>query len=155
VSRSTAQRRRGHGGAPQHDQKPEPKTADAGHTDHDCGRGTGVPTQSVPQGSGAVADTPPGPLEQGALRVVALGGVGEIGRNMTVLEYGGQLLIVDCGVLFPSEDSPGVDLILPDFRAIEDRLDDVDALVLTHGHEDHIGAVPFLLRQKPDLLVVG
>jgi ribonuclease J len=58
-------------------------------------------------------------------------------------------------VLFPSEDSPGVDLILPDFRAIEDRLDDIDALVLTHGHEDHIGAVPFLLRQKPDLLVVG
>ena len=81
-----------------------------------------------------------------------LGGIGEIGRNMTVLEYGGRLLIVDCGVLFPSEDSPGVDLILPDFRAIEDRLDDVDALVLTHGHEDHIGAVPFLLRQKPDLL---
>ncbi|MHA6620941.1 ribonuclease J [Pseudonocardia sp. DLS-67] len=89
------------------------------------------------------------------MRVVALGGIGEIGRNMTVFEYGGRLLVVDCGVLFPSEDSPGVDLILPDFRAIEDRLDDIDALVLTHGHEDHIGAVPFLLRQKPDLTVVG
>lgn len=87
--------------------------------------------------------------------MVALGGIGEIGRNMTVFEYDGRLLVVDCGVLFPSEDSPGVDLILPDFRAIEDRLDDIDALVLTHGHEDHIGAVPFLLRQRPELLVVG
>jgi len=98
---------------------------------------------------------PPPALPDGALRVVALGGIGEIGRNMTVFEYGGRLLVVDCGVLFPAEDSPGVDLILPDFRAIEDRLDDVDALVLTHGHEDHIGAVPFLLRQRPDLTIVG
>ncbi|HLU54656.1 MAG TPA: ribonuclease J [Pseudonocardia sp.] len=87
--------------------------------------------------------------------MVALGGIGEIGRNMTVFEYDGRLLVVDCGVLFPSEDAPGVDLILPDFRAIEDRLDDIDALVLTHGHEDHIGAVPFLLRQRPDLTIVG
>jgi ribonuclease J len=74
---------------------------------------------------------------------------------MTVFEHEGRLLVVDCGVLFPSEDSPGVDLILPDFRAIEDRFDDIDALVLTHGHEDHIGAVPFLLRQRPELTVVG
>jgi ribonuclease J len=94
-------------------------------------------------------------LPEGALRVVALGGIGEIGRNMTVFEYDGRLLVVDCGVLFPAEDSPGVDLILPDFRAIEHRLDDIDALVLTHGHEDHIGAVPFLLRQRPDLTIVG
>jgi ribonuclease J len=98
---------------------------------------------------------PPPRLPEGGLRVVALGGIGEIGRNMTVFEYDGRLLVVDCGVLFPSEDSPGVDLILPDFRAIENRLDDIDALVLTHGHEDHIGAVPFLLRQRPELLVVG
>jgi ribonuclease J len=98
---------------------------------------------------------PPPPLPPGALRVVALGGIGEVGRNMTVFEHEGRLLVVDCGVLFPSEDSPGVDLILPDFRAIEERLDDIDALVLTHGHEDHIGAVPFLLRQRPDLTVVG
>ncbi|NMH96037.1 ribonuclease J [Pseudonocardia acidicola] len=97
----------------------------------------------------------PPPLQEGALRVFALGGIGEIGRNMTVFEFDGRLLVVDCGVLFPEDDAPGVDLILPDFRAIEDRLDDIDALVLTHGHEDHIGAVPFLLRQRPDLLVVG
>ncbi|WP_425388274.1 ribonuclease J [Amycolatopsis taiwanensis] len=89
------------------------------------------------------------------MRVVALGGIGEVGRNMTVFEFDGRLLIVDCGVLFPEDDQPGVDLILPDFRAIEDRLDDIVALVLTHGHEDHIGAVPFLLRLKPDLPVYG
>jgi ribonuclease J len=99
--------------------------------------------------------TAPPELPDGGLRVVALGGIGEIGRNMTVFEYDGRLLVVDCGVLFPAEDAPGVDLILPDFRAIEDRLDDIDAIVLTHGHEDHIGAVPFLLRQRPDLTVVG
>ncbi len=97
----------------------------------------------------------PPPLPRGGLRVVALGGIGEIGRNMTVFEYDGQLLVVDCGVLFPAEDSPGVDLILPDFRAIEGRLDDIQALILTHGHEDHIGAVPFLLRLRPDLPIVG
>ncbi|RZS34750.1 ribonuclease J [Herbihabitans rhizosphaerae] len=94
-------------------------------------------------------------LPDGGLRVVALGGIGEVGRNMTVFEYGGRLLIVDCGVLFPEDQQPGVDLILPDFRAIEDRLDEVDAIVLTHGHEDHIGAVPFLLRMRPELPVVG
>jgi len=98
---------------------------------------------------------PPGPLPANGLRVVALGGIGEIGRNMTVFEHAGRLLVVDCGVLFPEDDAPGVDLILPDFRPIEDRLDDIEALVLTHGHEDHIGAVPFLLRLRPDLPVVG
>jgi ribonuclease J len=106
----------------------------------------------------SAGDTPasvPPPLAPGGLRVVALGGIGEIGRNMTVFEHDGRLLIVDCGVLFPEDDAPGVDLILPDFRPIEDRLDAIEALVLTHGHEDHIGAVPFLLKLRPDLPVVG
>ncbi|MET9631824.1 ribonuclease J [Lentzea sp. NPDC006480] len=97
----------------------------------------------------------PPALPEGGLRVVALGGIGEVGRNMTVFEHAGRLLVVDCGVLFPEDDQPGVDLILPDFRAIEDRLDDIDAVVLTHGHEDHIGAVPFLLKLRPDVPVVG
>jgi ribonuclease J len=87
--------------------------------------------------------------------VVALGGLGEVGRNMTVFEYAGRLLVVDCGVLFPEDFQPGVDLILPDFDYIRDRLDRVDAIVLTHGHEDHIGAVPYLLREKPDIPLVG
>ncbi len=98
---------------------------------------------------------PPPPLPVDGLRVVALGGLGEIGRNMTVLEHAGRLLIVDCGVLFPEEEQPGVDLILPDFSWIRDRLDAVEAVVLTHGHEDHIGGVPYLLREKRDLPLVG
>ncbi|SEH84374.1 ribonuclease J [Mycolicibacterium rutilum] len=98
---------------------------------------------------------PPGPLAPGALRVTALGGINEIGRNMTVFEHLGRLLIVDCGVLFPTHDEPGVDLILPDLRLIQDRLDEVEALVLTHAHEDHIGAIPFLLKLRPDIPVVG
>src|SRR5690606_19987580 len=94
-------------------------------------------------------------LATDALRVVPLGGLGEVGRNMTVFENRGRLLVVDCGVLFPEDHQPGVDLILPDFEYIRDRLDDVEAIVLTHGHEDHIGGVPFLLREKPDIPVVG
>ena len=98
--------------------------------------------------------TPP-PLPAGALRIVALGGLGEIGRNMTVFEFAGRLLVVDCGVLFPEESQPGIDLILPDFSYIEDRLDEIEAIVLTHGHEDHIGALPFLLRKRPDIPLYG
>jgi ribonuclease J len=98
---------------------------------------------------------PPPALPSNGLRVIALGGLGEIGRNMTVFEYLGRLLIVDCGVLFPEPDQPGVDLILPDFRYLEDRLDDVEALVLTHAHEDHIGAVPYLLRERRDIPLIG
>ncbi|MGK2348716.1 ribonuclease J [Actinomyces sp. W5033] len=89
------------------------------------------------------------------MRITPLGGLGEVGRNMTVFELDGKLLVVDCGVLFPEEDQPGVDLILPDFSSIEDRLDDVVALVLTHGHEDHIGGVPYLLRLREDIPLVG
>ena len=97
----------------------------------------------------------PPPLAKNGLRITPLGGLGEVGRNMTVFEYDGRLLIVDCGVLFPEEHHPGVDLILPDFDAIRDRLDDVEALVLTHGHEDHIGAAPYLLRERGDIPLVG
>lgn len=97
----------------------------------------------------------PPALADNAFRVVALGGLGDIGRNMTVLEYRGKLLIVDCGVLFPEETQPGVDLILPDFAHIQDRLGDVEAVLLTHGHEDHIGAVPYLLRGRADIPIVG
>jgi ribonuclease J len=97
----------------------------------------------------------PPALPAGALRVTPLGGLGAIGRNMTVFEYGGKLLVVDCGVLFPDVDSPGVDVILPDFSSILDRLDDVQAIVLTHGHEDHIGGVPYLLAHKRDIPLVG
>ncbi|GEE02555.1 ribonuclease J [Gordonia spumicola] len=119
-------------------------------------------TPAVPEatGIGVTGDiidrlTAPKPLARGGLRVVALGGIGEIGRNMTVFEYDGKLLIVDCGVLFPEDQQPGVDLILPDFSYLEGRTDDIEAVVLTHGHEDHIGAVPFLLKLRGDIPVVG
>lgn len=97
----------------------------------------------------------PPALPEGGLRIVALGGLGEVGRNMAVLEYGGRLLIIDCGVLFPEDHQPGVDLILPDFGYIADRMADVDGIVLTHGHEDHIGAVPYLLRLRQDIPLIG
>jgi ribonuclease J len=97
----------------------------------------------------------PPPLPDGGLRIIPLGGLGEIGRNMTVFEHAGRLLVVDCGVLFPETDQPGVDLILPDFTYLRDRWDDLDAVVLTHGHEDHIGGIPYLLREKPDVPLIG
>jgi ribonuclease J len=99
--------------------------------------------------------TLPPKLQAGALRIVALGGLGEVGRNMAVLEHGGKLLVIDCGVLFPEDHQPGVDLILPDFDYISERLGDVVAVVLTHGHEDHIGAVPYLLKLRGDIPLVG
>lgn len=98
--------------------------------------------------------TPP-KLIDGGLRIVALGGLTEIGRNMTVFEYKSKLLIVDCGVLFPEDTQPGIDLILPDFSYIRDRLQDVIGIFLTHGHEDHIGAVPYLLRERGDIAIYG
>lgn len=97
----------------------------------------------------------PPALDPGTLRVIPIGGVGEIGRNMTTFEIDGKILIVDCGVLFPEQHQPGVDLILPDFGSVRERLDDVLAVVLTHGHEDHIGAVPYLLRLRPDIPLIG
>lgn len=97
----------------------------------------------------------PPALAADTLRVIALGGLGEVGRNMACLEINGKILIIDCGVLFPEESQPGVDLILPDFSYLEDRWQDVSGLVLTHGHEDHIGAVPYLLRNRVDIPIYG
>jgi ribonuclease J len=97
----------------------------------------------------------PTPLEPGTLRVIPIGGLGEVGRNMTSFEIDGKILIVDCGVLFPEEHQPGVDLILPDFGFLRERLDDIVGVVLTHGHEDHIGSVPYLLRLRADIPLVG
>jgi ribonuclease J len=98
--------------------------------------------------------TPPA-LAADTLRVIPLGGHGDIGRNMSSFEINGELLFIDCGVLFPSEEHPGVDLILPGLDLVEERLDEVKCLVLTHGHEDHIGAVPYLLRRRNDLPIFG
>ena len=97
----------------------------------------------------------PAPLRPGVLRIIPLGGIGEIGRNMTVFEIDGKILIVDCGVLFPEEHQPGIDVILPDFGYLKDRMDDVIGIFLTHGHEDHIGGVPYLLRMKQDIPILG
>src|SRR3954464_395608 len=99
---------------------------------------------------GAPPDLPPG-----GLRVVALGGIKEIGRNMTMFEYDGRLLVVDCGMLLGKTNSPGVDVTLPDWSYFAHRLDDIDAVVLPHGHEDHIGALPYLLRDRRDIPVYG
>ena len=106
------------------------------------------PSHSAPQSTAPQQDEvliAPPKYRKGSMRIVPLGGLGEIGRNMNVVEYNGHILLIDCGVLFPEEEQPGVDLILPDFHYIKDRLDKVEALVLTHGHEDHIGGVPYLL----------
>lgn len=98
--------------------------------------------------------TPPA-LKKDTLRIIPLGGVGEIGRNCTVFEINDQILIVDCGVLFPEESQPGVDLILPDLGYLSDKLDRIAGLVLTHGHEDHIGGIPYLLKMRPDIPIYG
>ena len=144
--------------APAKKAQPDKAPADRGGARRPArGRTSRGREQSAPQSVSAErlpAGLPP-KLPRNGLRVFALGGIGEIGRNMTVFEFGGKLLIVDCGVLFPEDQQPGVDLILPDFRPIEDRMDDVVAVVLTHGHEDHIGAVPFLLRLRRDIPVIG
>src|SRR3954447_10451672 len=83
----------------------------------------------------------------GTLRVLPLGGLGEIGKNMTVVEYDGSIVVVDTGLMFPTPDQLGIDLVLPDFTYLRDRADDIEAIFLTHGHEDHVGALPFLLRE--------
>jgi ribonuclease J len=81
-----------------------------------------------------------------ALRVLPLGGLGEIGKNMTVVEYGGKIVVVDTGLRFPTTEMLGIDLVLPDFGYLQERASDIEAIVITHGHEDHLGALPWVLR---------
>ena len=82
-----------------------------------------------------------------AVHIVFLGGLGEIGRNCFCLEVKNRILVVDCGLMFPDPDMPGVDLVLPDFTYLRERADRIDGIVVTHSHEDHTGALPFLLRE--------
>ena len=86
----------------------------------------------------------------GTLRILPLGGLGEIGKNMTVVEYGGKIVVVDTGLRFPTPDQLGIDLVLPDFTYLRERSKDIEAIVLTHGHEDHVGALPYVLRELAD-----
>ena len=83
----------------------------------------------------------------GTLRVLPLGGLGEIGKNMTVVEYDGRIVVVDLGLRFPTAEMVGIDLVLPDFSYLRDRVDDIEGIVVTHGHEDHLGALPWILRE--------
>jgi ribonuclease J len=86
------------------------------------------------------------PLHPDAVRILPLGGLGEIGLNMMVIEAAGGLLIIDCGLMFPEAYMLGIDLVIPDITAIVERKDEIRGLLLTHGHEDHIGAIPFLIE---------
>ena len=81
------------------------------------------------------------------LRVLPLGGLGEIGKNMTVFEYEGRIVVVDVGLRFPTAEMVGIDLVLPDFSYLRSRVDDIEGIVVTHGHEDHLGALPWVLRE--------
>ena len=91
------------------------------------------------------------------LRVLPLGGLGEIGKNMTVIEFDGKIVVVDTGLMFPTAEMHGIDLVLPDFSYLRDRADDIEAIVLTHGHEDHVGALPYVLREigEPPVIYGG
>jgi ribonuclease J len=86
----------------------------------------------------------------GSLRVLPLGGLGEIGKNMTVVEYDGRIVVVDVGLRFPTPEMVGIDLVLPDFSYLRERAGDIEAIVVTHGHEDHLGALPWVLRELGD-----
>ena len=93
-------------------------------------------------------------VKAGALKVVFLGGVGEIGKNMTALEFDNQIIVIDCGLSFPSNDMPGIDVVIPDYSYLRDNADKVKGVFITHGHEDHIGALPYFLKEVP-VMVYG
>ena len=92
--------------------------------------------------------------EKSKLRIIPLGGLNEIGKNITVLEYANDIIVVDCGLAFPDDDMLGIDLVIPDITYLEENADRIRGILLTHGHEDHIGAIPYILRsiitEKPD-----
>lgn len=152
-NKSTHQKREGRGGDASRSSRTSRGDRSSSRTGSRTPSRRGSRSRAVsPQQSTLIA---PPKYRKGSMRIVPLGGLGEIGRNMNVVEYNGHILLIDCGVLFPAEEQPGVDLILPDFSYIKDRLDRVEALVLTHGHEDHIGGVPFLLKLRPDIPLIG
>ena len=82
------------------------------------------------------------------LKVIPLGGLGEIGLNIMAIEYGDCIIVVDSGLMFPEDYMPGVDMVIPDFQYLRENKDKINAVILTHGHEDHIGAMPFFLKES-------
>ena len=110
-------------------------------------RGLGGGARGHPRRARAARPARAGLTQSGTLRVLPLGGLGEIGKNMMVVEYDGRIVVVDTGLMFPTPDQLGIDLVLPDFAYLRERADDIEAIVLTHGHEDHVGALPFVLRE--------
>src|SRR5436190_2687801 len=87
-------------------------------------------------------------MVSGGLRILPLGGLGEIGKNMALVEYQDRIVVVDTGLMFPTADMLGIDLVLPDLSSLRERADYIEAIVLTHGHEDHVGALPYVLRES-------
>jgi len=105
------------------------------------------PTRRRRRGRGSRRGSNPSPSPKGRLRILPLGGLGEIGKNMTLIEFDERIVVVDTGVRFPTSEMHGIDLVLPDFTYLRERAEQIEAIVLTHGHEDHVGALPWVLRE--------